>query len=334
MSSHQGKLAERIQAVLAASSDRLDDMVRVVGLDPRTDLRFGDWRALNLADADLRGFDFTGADFTGAEFDRAHIAGAIFDRAIYDFSALRKAADFDEFVRIEIERSNETGPPDRRLKDFQRFRDTPLCPELIVIPVGEFLMDTGKSESWYVGDDSEVEVLPIERWTKISDRFAVGRYCVTADEFRLFLRGSRKHQRPEYEHLFEQKGDVPIFAVSWDDANDYCDWLNERTGLTRNVSGFRLPSETEWEYACQMGAGEGLSPKEYPRDQWGLRGTVKHIWQWCVSADPSGVRVLCDGPWRGYGRSSRIFYDGNVSMNDNNNKISFRIARTIENWLR
>jgi CRP-like cAMP-binding protein len=91
--------AQRAKAILDLANDRLDHMVIAAGLDPAVDLRYGNWRGFDLSGADLRGFNFTGADLTGARFDNAFIAGAIFDHTIYDPALLRKAADYEEFLR-------------------------------------------------------------------------------------------------------------------------------------------------------------------------------------------------------------------------------------------
>jgi CRP/FNR family cyclic AMP-dependent transcriptional regulator len=91
------QLERRIQWVLEASSDKFVDLVRTAGLDPKRDLRFGDWHSLDLSGADLRGFDFTGANLSGACFDNALISGAVFEQAIYEFDALCRAADFDAY---------------------------------------------------------------------------------------------------------------------------------------------------------------------------------------------------------------------------------------------
>src|SRR5262249_19157388 len=94
-----GTFAQRAKAVLDLTNDRLDHMVIAARLDPAADLRYGNWRGFDLSGADLRGFNFTGADLTGARFDNAFIAGAIFDHAIYDPTSLRKAADYEEFLK-------------------------------------------------------------------------------------------------------------------------------------------------------------------------------------------------------------------------------------------
>jgi UTP:GlnB (protein PII) uridylyltransferase len=78
---HREKLAERIRKVIAAPTHRLDHLVQAAGLDPATDLRFGDWSMLDLAGADLRGYDLTGSNLTGSNFEGARIDGARFSGA-------------------------------------------------------------------------------------------------------------------------------------------------------------------------------------------------------------------------------------------------------------
>lgn len=58
-----------------------------------------------------------------------------------------------------------------------------------------------------------------------------------------------------------QKTDHPVVQVSWFDANAFCDWLSEVTGLT-----FRLPTEAEWEKAARAPLASGGSCRKYP---WG-----------------------------------------------------------------
>jgi CRP-like cAMP-binding protein len=105
MNGIDGTFAQRVKAILDLANDRLDFMVIAAGLDPAVDLRYGNWRGFDLSGADLRGFNFTGADLTGARFDNAFIAGAIFDHTIYDPALLRKAADYEEFLRYTNFRS-------------------------------------------------------------------------------------------------------------------------------------------------------------------------------------------------------------------------------------
>jgi formylglycine-generating enzyme required for sulfatase activity len=48
---------------------------------------------------------------------------------------------------------------------------------------------------------------------------------------------------------FFKGDDLPVESVTWNEANEFCGRLSEITGR-----GYRLPSESEWEYACRAGA--------------------------------------------------------------------------------
>src|SRR5262245_56390416 len=68
--------------------------LEIARLNPKLDLRFGDWSGIVMDGEDLRGFDFTGANLLGCTFADARIEGAIFDAADIDPDALSAAIDF------------------------------------------------------------------------------------------------------------------------------------------------------------------------------------------------------------------------------------------------
>lgn len=74
-----------------------------------------------------------------------------------------------------------------------------------------------------------------------SPSLAIGRFDVTVAQFNAFALESGLPQKPG-------DLDLPVVAVSWDDANSYCMWLNQVTG-----QHFRLPTAAEWETACTAG---------------------------------------------------------------------------------
>ena len=59
--------------------------------------------------------------------------------------------------------------------------------------------------------------------------------------------------------------DLPVCAVSWDDANAFCKWLTEKEhaeGKLPNGMKYRLPTDEEWSRAVGLAKEKGATPKE------------------------------------------------------------------------
>jgi len=168
-----------------------------------------------------------------------------------------------------------TAAQERSLKAGDTFRECAGCPEMIVIPPGEFLM--GSPESEKDRDESEG---PQHRVT-IGRSFALGKFELTVDQFAAFadetkydagdtcdvwqdgkfdLQKGFNWRKPN----FPQTGAHPAPCLSWDDAKAYLAWLSRKTGRT-----YRLPTEAEWEYAARAGTQSrfhfGEDEKDYCR---------------------------------------------------------------------
>lgn len=100
-------------------------------------------------------------------------------------------------------------------------------------------------------EEPEGVFFPPQRKVAMAGPFGMGRFPVTNEEWRGFR---LTFDLPEASFLGRtniREEDVPRWPaldVSWSDANLYCAWLSRITG-----ERWRLPRESEWEYACRAG---------------------------------------------------------------------------------
>ncbi|WP_051279124.1 SUMF1/EgtB/PvdO family nonheme iron enzyme [Chitinilyticum aquatile] len=159
------------------------------------------------------------------------------------------------------------------------FRECDDCPEMVWLPQGSGIMGSQP------GTDNRSEEQP-QHAIRIAYPLAMGRSEVTRGQWAAFVEetgydaplgcwvfnGREPQKQPDKSWRnpgFAQSENDPVVCVNYEDAERYLAWLSRKTG-----GKYRLPSETEWEYAARAGSKTsrpwGDSPDESCRYANGL----------------------------------------------------------------
>ncbi|MUH00837.1 SUMF1/EgtB/PvdO family nonheme iron enzyme [Scytonema sp. UIC 10036] len=113
--------------------------------------------------------------------------------------------------------------------------------DMVAIPGGTFTM--GASESEFSSEDSE---RPLHQVT--IQPFFMGKYHITQEQWQVVATFERVNCELDPDPSRFKTSDRPVETISWYEAVEFCNRLSKYTGRT-----YRLPSESEWEYACRAG---------------------------------------------------------------------------------
>lgn len=152
-------------------------------------------------------------------------------------------------------------------------RVRPLDPPMVDVPGGVFAMGTAESdvdellcgsERYGVRRNWIVKECPRHE-AEVGD-FRIAVHPVTNAEYAAYLIDTEDSELPtgwHYGRFQSSTSNHPVYTVTPDAADRYVTWLAARTGRA-----FRLPTETEWEYAASGSAGQ--------RYTWGEQWQPEH----------------------------------------------------------
>jgi len=238
------------------------------------------------------------------------------------------------------------------------FRDCSFCPEVVVVPPGEFVMGSPESETERNSDEAPQTVT-------VPRSIAVSKFEITFAQWSACVDAGGCYHRPNDQGW--GGGDRPVIDVSWDDiTKQYLPWINRLTGQS-----YRLLTEAEWEYAARAGTttryswgdeiGEGNANCESCKSQWDKKQTAPvgsfkpnafglydmhgNVLEWvqdCYveyskaadgevenSGQDSCARVMRGGSWYGHPRNLRAAIRNRVMPDFRYLYSGFRMARML-----
>jgi formylglycine-generating enzyme required for sulfatase activity len=255
---------------------------------------------------------------------------------------------------------------ERALKPGQAFRECAKdCPEMVVVPAGEFMMGSPPTEKRRMPDE-----VPQHRVT-IARPFAVSKYDVTFNDWDACVSVGGCPREGRAGDVDWGRDTRPVIYVSWDDAQQYVAWLSQMTGKP-----YRLLSDAEFEYAARAGTqtaypwGDDIGENNancvdcgsqwtgsagtwqtapvgsFAANRFGLHDMVGNVWKWvqdCYHPNYNGAptdgstwtggdctaRVIRGGSWGGGSEHVRPAFRDRSSTNDRNYTLGFRVGRTL-----
>jgi len=218
--------------------------------------------------------------------------------------------------------------------------------EMVFIPAGKFKMGSPETEKGRQKNE-------VQHVVTITKSFLMGKYEVTQEQWEALMgKNPSVNVGPK----------LPVTNVSWVECQEFIKVLNSKT-----KGGYRLPTESEWEYACRAGTttatafGETITSKDanydeskidkpvpvggYKPNAFGLYDMHGNVWEWCsdwYANYPEGPLVDPVGPKEGArrvlrGGSFNYFHVSNIRSSYRGDfvlptsrtiGIGFRLAKT------
>jgi formylglycine-generating enzyme required for sulfatase activity len=232
-----------------------------------------------------------------------------------------------------------------------RVRDTATQVEMLLVPPGTFQMGCIMGSNQYGCYGGE---LPVHQVT-LTNAFYLGRYEVTQSQWVAKMGSNPSHFVAG--NGYPGSDARPVEQVSWNTIQGYL-----------SATGFRLPTEAEWEFACRAGTQTPFyngssddntvgtlawySPNSSSQTRpvggkaanaFGFNDMLGNVWEWvndwygnyttAAQTNPTGPvnwthRVVRGGSWGSAAANVRSSYRGFFTPGYTRYDIGFRVART------
>jgi formylglycine-generating enzyme len=263
---------------------------------------------------------------------------------------------------------------------------------MVSIPAGTFTMGSPITEVPDRGDEGD------EKQHSVTlTKFYMSKYQVTQEQYQAVMGSNPSNFKSAVAGESGTPGKLPVENVSWYNALVFCNRLSIKEGLSPAYSidgktdpaawgavptsknttwdavvivagstGYRLPTEAQWEYACRAGtktayntgntisnntgwfdSNSGNKTHEVGKktaNAWGLYDMHGNVWEWCwdwygydyysssPTNDPTGavtgaIRVQRGGSYDFYDLRLRSATRGTSSPNNRDRTYGFRLVR-------
>ncbi|NET42371.1 MAG: formylglycine-generating enzyme family protein [Okeania sp. SIO2B3] len=164
--------------------------------------------------------------------------------------------------------------------------------EMVAIPGGTFMMGSPEDKARRLYRETPQHQVSLQP-------FHMSKYPITQDQYQVIMGKNPSH--------FKGKN-RPVETVTWYNTTAFCEQLSQKTGKI-----YRLPSESQWEYACRAGTttpfyfGETITSElvnydsnytyasapqgiyrqqttnvgSFPPNAFGLYDMHGNLWEWC-----------------------------------------------------
>jgi len=222
---------------------------------------------------------------------------------------------------------------------------------LVVVPTNMLWVRAGTFVMGSPTNEAERNVNELRHAVTLTKSFFIGKFAVTQSNYLSLIGTNPSYYTPA--NTFTADLNRPVEQVSWADATNYCFKLTQREQAAGRIFTnwlYRLPTESEWEYACRAGTanafyfgtnlasgmanfngqyeywstgtvfnasgvflGRTVAVGGYPPNALGLYDMAGNVWEWCQDWFGSYPTNAVTDPQGATNGSSRVFRGGSLN---------------------